>query len=84
MENNITIIKIGFAASFWCDIKTYGTLIGMYAVNERLLNGNNWVDFILMVMFILMIVSRVAGAKYISKFKTNEEAIKFLKEQAHD
>lgn len=78
MEKEITIIRIGFMASVWSDVKTYGTLIAMYGVNEHLLNGNNWVDFILMILFALVIIARTAGSKFVHKFKTNEDAIAFL------
>ena len=77
-EKEITVLNIGFTASIWSNIKLFSILIGGFYLNHQYIDGNNFLDTIFTVFLVSLIFSH--KSKYIHKFKTNEEAINFLKE----
>lgn len=79
-KTEITILKIGFMASCWSDVKTYGILFGMFFLNNHFIDSNNFVDAILFMIFISYLFLASSKCKYINKFKKVEDAIKFLEE----
>lgn len=78
---DIMIIKIGWITSFWSDFQTFGFILASFAVNEHFLNSNNFVDFSLVVMLVFLCLIRSTTSKFVKKFKTKEEAIKYLTEE---
>lgn len=58
------------------DIFTFGGFILLLWFNHRYLNGNGWLDF----LFIILWISNVVGmqSRRYHKFRTADEAIKYL------
>ena len=81
MEKSITILKIGMIASIWSDIQMFGFILASFMINEHFINSNNFVDTLLFLMLVMLLVSKTLTSKFVRKFETCEDAIKYLEKK---
>ena len=76
-EKQIIYFRESFVQSILSDTGSFLFIIGTFWFNQNYINGNNFVDFILLILFISMVVSKFKSeAKY---FNTKKDLIDYLK-----
>lgn len=64
------------------DILSFGGFIAVLWFNHRYLSGNGWIDVLFIILWISTMTS-VQSRRY-HKFRTPEEAIKYLEGEKHE
>ena len=78
-EEKVTIIISSGINGIISNISNFGVLTACFYLNYRFIGGNNWLDFLISAMFIVLIVAKVVkGSKYVCKFKNYSDAIEFM------
>lgn len=79
-EEKVTIIISSGINSIISNISNFGVLLACFYLNYKFIGGNNWMDFLISVMFIVLVASKVIkGSKYVRKFKNYSDAIEFMR-----
>ena len=72
----IVMHKASVAVSFIEDVFSFGGFMAVLYFNHRYLSGNGWIDFLFILLWISTMTA-IQSRRY-HKFKTEDEAIKYL------
>lgn len=82
MESKEKQTVVFFRESLWqsicADLFSYGMLGGMFWINYSFIGGNNFVDFVLLLIFIIMAFAR--GNSKAKRFSSKKEFKKYVDE----
>jgi hypothetical protein len=77
-EQTIIYFRESLFQSICSDSLSYGFLFATYWLNYTFIEGNNFVDFILLIIFILFTVAKATGKA--KKFTSKEKFKKYIEE----
>ncbi len=81
-ELKILYFRESLLQSIIADISSYGFLLLTYWLNYRFIEGNNFVDFILLIIFCIFTSAKVSGKK--QEFTSWKQMQDFIKKEMGD